>query len=584
MKKIRAILVFGFLLMLGTLGLGQTRSAVNASQARTPLAVVLLVDKSSTAPHYMPLLRQVVTQVLGSMMPDDKMMLCEFQESTTCLTRFTANPGEILDALETIKGKASSSANFSDALDLAMDHLQTAAPGPKRAVIMVSNAGERFRPSRHSQADLIQKAQNSGTQVHMIEIATHFGTSTYHVADSAAARREQLWHETGGGLYSFGVPELNSETTGEDRSRMEKLLQHELSTIATILNQIRQNAAPVPGEDSPADAATEESESPALHSSPAILTGEMWKAIGWLPADTETVMVARGGFVLPDLSKDVDDAVAEHNGLRDQIPVKDIAAHLELDTVMVMAYLPELGQQLSGQRVAIAVRGLRHPRDSATGEGLMRSEGCLVLILEKDLGQNALSSSAGPKITQETIASYPVLVAQDDEDTVLTAQPLPNIVIIATDRSYLAEVLARMAGRSGRRALPSSLSEWNHVDTSARFWAVRHFDHTQADEDPSSPFRPDLEAERDEQAVGVTFSLEPGKPALVTYLTGDKNFLAKVKSPYSQVEPEFEDVDIIYRELEPGVYQMSFNLTDDNSVMALSFRLGWLLGQGIEGL
>lgn len=152
MKKIREILAFGFLLMLGTLGVGQTRSAVNASQARTPLAVVLLVDKSSTAPHYMPLLRQVVTQALGSMMPDDKMMLCEFQESTTCLTRFTANPGEIFDALETIKGKAGSSADFSDALDLAMDHLGAVAPGPKRAILLVSNAGERFRPSRHSQA------------------------------------------------------------------------------------------------------------------------------------------------------------------------------------------------------------------------------------------------------------------------------------------------------------------------------------------------------------------------------------------------------------------------------------------------
>ena len=529
MKKIRAILAFGFLLMLGTPGLGQTRSVVNAPQARTPLAVVLLIDKSSAAPHYMPLLRQVVTQALGGMMPDDKMMLCEFQQSTTCLTRFTANLGEIFDALETIKGKASSSANFSDALDLAMDHLQAAAAGSKQAVLMVSNAGERFRPSRHSQADLIREAQNSGTQIHMIEIATHFGISTYHVADSAAARREQLWHETGGGLYSFGVPELNSETTDEDRWQMEKLLQHELSTIAKILNQIRQNAAPVPREESPADAVAEEAESPVLHSSPAILTGEMWKAIGWLPTDTETVMVARGGFVLPDLSKDVDDAVAEHNGLRDQIPVKDIAAHLELDTTMIMAYLPnELRQTLNGHSASLAVRGLRHPRDSATGEGLMRSEGCLILILEKDLAQNALSSSAGPKITQETLAGYSVLVAQDDEDTVLTAQPLPNIVIIATDRNYLAEVLARMAGRSGRRALPSSLAEWSHVDTSARFWAVRHFDRTQADQDPSSPFRPDLEADRDEQAVGVTFSLEPGKPALVTYLTGDKNFLAKV--------------------------------------------------------
>jgi len=595
LKKAFAILAFALLLVLGTVALGQ---------ANPPLDVVLLVDKSSTAPRYMQLLRQAITQVLSSMAPGDRMLLCEFQENTLCLTHFTSDSEEILAALETIRGKAASSANFSDALDLAMDHLEKAAPGSKRAILLASNAGERFRPSAHSQAELVRRARKSGVQIHMIEIATVFGNSTYHTSDSAAARWEQLCSKTGGGVRSVGVAPLHQGIQSKDKelSWMEKIIDHQLSAISAILNQVRYKAAPAPGN---ADALVEdpdtgtESPVPAAHSSSAVLTADMWKIVGWLPGDTETVMVARGSFTLPNLSPQKnDDDVEANKALLDQLPQKDIAANFELQTLLVMAYVPEsLRQRFSNQSIALAVRGLRHPRDSETGEGLMQSEGCLILILDKDLEQNASSDSADPRINQEIIAGQSVLSAQDEGVTVLIAHPRPNTVIIATDRSYLQEVLARLTqssgspggpGRSGRRALPSSLREWNHVDTNARFWAVRHYDRTNADEDPSSPFREDQQggdgSDHDDQAVGVTFSLDLGKPALITYLTGSTEFMARVKQSRDELEPEFLEAAMTYRELEPGVLEISFPLTDYNSVSWISLKLGWLLGQGIEGL
>jgi hypothetical protein len=53
--------------------------------------------------------------------------------------------------------------------------------------------------------------------------------------------------------------------------------------------------------------------------------------------------------------------------------------------------------------------------------------------------------------------------------------PKPNIAVAATDRGYLEDVLARIDGKRGERALPDTLPEWKHVDTHAQFWVVRHY-------------------------------------------------------------------------------------------------------------
>ena len=592
LKTVFAVFVAEFLLTSAAAPAQKSAPTADTLQTEKPLAVVLLVDKSSTAPRYITQLRQALAPVMSTLGPGDRIMLCEFQETTQCLTGFSANSNEILKAVETIKGKASSSANFADALDLAMDHLESAASEQKRAILLVSNAGERFQSSRHSQAQLVHRAQKLGLQIHMIEIATHFGSDTYHVSDSAAARRETLTSQTGGAVHAFGIPphEPGTQLTDEELLDMEKLLNRELSSLATILSEIRRKPSPKPGEeDVPEEATAEEIEPPVpVRVSSAVLTAEMWKIIGWLPSDTEILMVARGPFTSPDFYGQRDLLNDDDVELRDQVSAKEIATAFELESVLAMAYLPEaLIKRLRSQNVALAVRGLRHPHDSPTGEGLLQSEGCLILVFENnELDPDLLSAptESDSEITQQVIAGHSVLVIQDNEERVYIVHPRGNTLIIATDHNYLEQLLIRIGERSSRRALPSSLPEWTHVDTNARFWALRHYDHIRADEDPTSPFNKNAEETgQDPQAIGITFSLDPGKPGLITYFTGDKNVLARFKSPYDEIEPEFKAAGSSYQEVEPGVLQISFPLTDANSISALSYRLGWLIAQLISG-
>lgn len=76
-------------------------------------------------------------------------------------------------------------------------------------------------------------------------------------------------------------------------------------------------------------------------------------------------------------------------------------------------------------------------------------------------------------------------------------------MVLATDRSYLREVLTRMAKRSQRQALPATLPEWKYVNQATKVWPVRHFDPKDPD-DPSSPLAVSW-VEPDEHAIGVVF-------------------------------------------------------------------------------
>jgi hypothetical protein len=61
------------------------------------------------------------------------------------------------------------------------------------------------------------------------------------------------------------------------------------------------------------------------------------------------------------------------------------------------------------------------------------------------------------------------------------------VVVIASNRAYLEELLGRRGARAGARAFPSELPEWAWVDTRAPFWALRHYQRDTND-DPTSPF------------------------------------------------------------------------------------------------
>jgi len=236
------------------------------------------------------------------------------------------------------------------------------------------------------------------------------------------------------------------------------------------------------------------------------------------------------------------------------------------------------------------MQGSRHFREPQGGSEVMEFEGCSILVFEKDLGtlantieQAVIKSGA----RSEMIGGTRVLVIQEkSEESVWTnflAIPRPNVLLVANNRQYLLEVLARMAQQKSPRALPEQLPEWRFLDTSARFWGLRHYDPTQAKLDPTSPLGEDRTFDPgDPKAIGVLFALDPKneQSLVITSLTGDEaKARAYVRSGKAVAEPQ-EGVryEVKLRNPKPGaleqIYTLDRSSTLDYSILAIEFALG----------
>jgi hypothetical protein len=132
-----------------------------------------------------------------------------------------------------------------------------------------------------------------------------------------------------------------------------------------------------------------------------------------------------------------------------------------------------------------------------------------------------------------------------------------------------------------KRALPEDLPEWKHVNTAAKFWAVRHYDKDDAQNDPSSPLRGEQKGANwpDKQAVGIVFDLDPSRSPVATlnYLSANKDARKIFADEQTRVDRGFKPV---IREREPGVVEMQFSLDDPKQSGMFLFVLLFLLGHG----
>ena len=253
----------------------------------------------------------------------------------------------------------------------------------------------------------------------------------------------------------------------------------------------------------------------------------------WLPADTESVVTARGPFLLRSHSKEEKDdehwftkkaSLAEIRLEFEQLPL-ELFMSLGLDTA------------LRGFTIALAMQGSRHFRDPLPGLEVMDFEGCSIVVFEKDLGKagEKLMRTLEKKATaKNSFAGTPVLVFHNKLDQAewdyFLAFPKPNVLLLANNLPYLREVLERIAERKVDRALPSALPEWRFLGPSVRFWGLRHYDRAQAKQDATSPFGEERAfGSKDQKATGILFTLDPGnqKEAVMTYFSGDE---AKVRN------------------------------------------------------
>ena len=329
-----------------------------------------------------------------------------------------------------------------------------------------------------------------------------------------------------------------------------------------------------------------------------------------LPADSESLFVANGPFTFPDLTPPDEPSVFTTPSPEE---LKSDFEALPLSTIGFRSGV--LANRFIGEKVLVVVEASRHYRPPASlGETLF--EGCSIAVFARDVSDRTgsfLKESLASVHPPEKIEDQNVTVfneqLESDKWTILVAFPKPNTVIACTNRDFLRDVLARMAHPAGSAAasagaaFPDSLPEWKYVDARNRFWAIRHFDKSQAANDPTSPLAPprkpaDIDAQapdstptpsaaalHDEQAIGLTFNFDPYKAwaGTITYLSSDAAIAARLRESDFALsrEPAAAPLKPNFRELSPGVVSISYQLQDRQAVHFFSLMLSAVLGHAV---
>ena len=287
----------------------------------------------------------------------------------------------------------------------------------------------------------------------------------------------------------------------------------------------------------------------------AELASDVNTMLSWLPTDTETVIVAQGTFEIKPFRK------------REQTDFLEAAQSFPLNLFhgLQKGFLLE---KLKEQKVIVALEGSRRVRYPHGASGsLALFEGCEIMRFGEASNSalqaafDALLKKASKRIL---LAGQKVAVLEENRYTDVwssfIAQPEPGLLLLATNQSYLQEMLARMHLKAENRALPEALPEWLHVDIKAPVWAVRHYRQENAAEDPSSPLGQNVIGFVDPEAVGFTFWYSE-RFATVRYLSKAKNVVQLATHVgYALSEKPSPKIE----QVEPGVVEISTEVNNEN--------------------
>jgi hypothetical protein len=299
----------------------------------------------------------------------------------------------------------------------------------------------------------------------------------------------------------------------------------------------------------------------------------LWEQLlWWLPENTETIIVAPRPFQLPKLP-------------RDEPSFADLALLLPTGGNFDAQGLT-LHAELQGQMITCAIGGARRFRPPPAQKlGIGSYEGCHVLqfhsVSNVAVRMAFENFQKKAEVTLEIAGIRVAVGSKTETSSYLVANPRPGLLILATDKDYLRQTLERMARKQEKRAIPSELPEWKHVDVKARVWAVRHYRKEFAATDPSSPFHdkssaigPDLDA------VGFVFWYNPDNDnvAHARYLSRSNLALTKVKEGGWSVPSEGFEPKV--KQTGPDAVEIASPIDKKNGVSFWFVLTGWL-GHGL---
>jgi hypothetical protein len=238
--------------------------------------------------------------------------------------------------------------------------------------------------------------------------------------------------------------------------------------------------------------------------------------LSWLPADTESVIVAKGP--LPSKEDTGIDYFTEVDGLgvreygveRDTGRVVPPPPSTPFSSIMAEANTG-LFSEISGPdkkplelpKILWTLQAGRKFGQIEKIPGCVSYEGCDLAIFEKDVPVTLVDAikKLSTRVTQAgSFRAYEVIAKDGRKDVPLYfAQPAANVLVAATHLGFLETLLKRVDAQPKEVAFPAHLPEWKYVDTAAPAWGIRHFRSKAADA----------------EAIGITFSVTPKDSAIV---------------------------------------------------------------------
>jgi hypothetical protein len=287
------------------------------------------------------------------------------------------------------------------------------------------------------------------------------------------------------------------------------------------------------------------------------------QALLWLPANTETLIVSQGPFELKP-AEPADQKVGQPQPLDKALQLLPCGLATQQESNSL--------KSLKGLTVDFVLEGARGFR-SPKGLGMMPYDGCHITVFKNDLKtarDSFIDALKSENPGEEQVAGQKtyVIKAKLEEDAwkfYLTI-PRPNVILVATDRAYLEEVLKRMAMKEKPtdRAFPDNLPEWKHVDRKAKFWGMRHYDKLNAKNDPSTPLTTENRAANipDPKAIGLVFEYDSAKENLITvkYLSDNEDAARIAAMGWTH---ETEGLEPRIQEKRKGVIQISVELKNE---------------------
>ena len=297
------------------------------------------------------------------------------------------------------------------------------------------------------------------------------------------------------------------------------------------------------------------------------------KVLWWLPEDTEVLNVVCGPLKFPESTMN-EMHFRSLNGIDESKYLfdEDLALHMMLSPDFLHM------SHLSVDKT-ISITASRHfTMPTNLGVGVFEGAQITVFDTRNKVDSAALFLSGFMKHAQRTFTINGIRVYEDhkkcenDHWKSFICSPAKGVLVVATNRVFLEELLARAQRKHSLRALSESLPVWKYVDKNANIWAIRNYDSPNAVFDFSSPlFLGRGQILRDKEAKGLAFDYRIGqKYARLTYLSSSKPALKEVEHYWQSVSESL----VIERTLSLYGSALQLKLRKDPYVSFV--LLGWL--------